>query len=59
MPVISVLSMSERSEPSVSRGPPLAVGEADAPTPTMRGAACRSALAFCLRDVTVWANFRS
>ena len=46
MPVISVLSMSERSEPRVSRGPALAAGDADAPAPTMRGGACRSALAF-------------
>ncbi len=59
MPVISVLSMSETSEPRLNREAGLAAGDTDAPAPTMRGAACRSALAFWLRDTTVCANFRS
>ena len=59
MPVISVLSMSETSEPKLNRELGLATGDTDAPAPAMRGAACRSALAFWFRDVTVCANFRS
>ena len=46
MPVISVLSMSETSDPKLKRGLALAAGETEAPARTMRGAACRSALAF-------------
>ena len=61
MPFISVLSVSERSDPRVMRGVLLEVDEAAPPLAdtATRGAARCSSAAFFVRAVTTCENFLS